>query len=79
MAAMVILNPYANRWWAGQRKDEALAALRTATFGPSSAHERPGPSTELADEAAIDGCSPIIAAGDHSDQRPGPDGRSVVA
>jgi hypothetical protein len=30
MPGMFIFNPYANRWKAGRRKDEAMAALRAA-------------------------------------------------
>jgi hypothetical protein len=50
----------------------------SVTFGPSFGSQRPGHGTELAYRAAIDGFWLTIAAGDHSDQGPGPDGRSVV-
>ena len=49
MAAVFILNPYANRWKAGRRKDEAMAALRKAGLDVElQLTERPGHGTELA-------------------------------
>jgi hypothetical protein len=77
MPAMFILNPYANRWLAGQRKDEAHRAPYGSVRTELRLTERPGHRTELAYEAAIDGCSPNIAAGDSCDQGPWPDGRRV--
>jgi len=52
--------------------------LLSVAFGPSSGSRTANHSSELAYGAAIDRFSPIIAAGDNSDQGPGPDGRSVV-
>ena len=67
MPAMFILNPYANRWRAGQCKDEALATLPAAGVQTGApAHPTPRPRTELAYQAAIGGFSPIIAAADPS-------------
>ncbi len=64
MTAMFILNPYANRWKAGRRKDEALAALRSSGVAAElRLTERPGHATELAHRAVLQGFSPIIAAG----------------
>jgi YegS/Rv2252/BmrU family lipid kinase len=61
---MVILNPYANRWTAGKRQPEAEAALKTAGIDYRLiATERPRHGIELAHQAALDGYSPIIAAG----------------
>lgn len=56
-------------------KDEALAALRAGSLHTEVClTERLSRGTELAYEAAIDAFSPIIAAGDNTDQGPGPDG-----
>jgi YegS/Rv2252/BmrU family lipid kinase len=64
MTAKVILNPYAGRWLAQQRRPEAEAALRTAGVEYELATtERPGHGIELAEEAARQGFSPVISAG----------------
>jgi len=67
MTAKVILNPYANRWKAGERRPEAEEALRAAGVDYDLAiTERPGHGIELAAQAAREGFSPVIAAGGDS-------------
>lgn len=62
--ARVILNPYAGRWSSRQRWPAAEAALRAAGLAYDvAATERPGQAQELARQAALDGCSPIVVAG----------------
>jgi diacylglycerol kinase (ATP) len=64
MTAKVILNPYSNRWNARKRWPEAEAALKAAGVDFELAvSERPHHVTELAEQAARQGFSPIIAAG----------------
>ena len=64
LSAVVILNPYANRWKAGQRQEEAVTALREAEVKTVlGLTERPGDATEIAYQAAIQGSSPILVAG----------------
>lgn len=64
MAARVILNPYSNRWNARKRWPEAEAALKAAGVSFSLAVSQcPGHAEQLAREAAVDGLSPVIAAG----------------
>ncbi len=64
MPAKVILNPYAARWSALKRKDEAVAALRQAGVDfDLVVTERPGQAIELAAQAVRDGFSPIVSAG----------------
>jgi YegS/Rv2252/BmrU family lipid kinase len=64
MAAKVILNPYSNRWNAKKRWPEAEAALKEAGIDFSLVvSEYRGQAEELARQAALDGYSPIIAAG----------------
>jgi diacylglycerol kinase (ATP) len=64
MTAKVILNPYANRWKAKARWPEAAAALNAAGVDFEMViSERPGHIFELAEQAAHQGFSPIIAAG----------------
>jgi diacylglycerol kinase (ATP) len=64
MTAKVILNPYAGRWLALQRRDEAEAALRAAGVAYELVlTEHPGHGIELAEQAAREGFSPIISAG----------------
>lgn len=64
MPAMLILNPYANRWTAGKRRQEAEDALTAAGIAYQvQLTERPRHGTELAYRAVKDGYSPIIAAG----------------
>jgi diacylglycerol kinase (ATP) len=64
MTAKVILNPYSNRWNAQKSWPEAAAALDQAGVKYELAiSERPRHIVELAEKAAKDGFSPIIAAG----------------
>jgi len=64
MTAKVILNPYSNRWNAQKRWPEAAAALRAAGVDFELAiSEGHGHITRLAEQAVIDGFSPLIAAG----------------
>lgn len=64
MVAKVILNPYSNRWKSQERWPEAEAALNAAGLGFEVAVSRSkGQVVELAEQAAREGCSPIIAAG----------------
>jgi diacylglycerol kinase (ATP) len=64
MKAKVILNPYSNRWNAQKRWPEAEAALKAAGVDfELVVSERPHHVVELAEQAARDGFSPIIAAG----------------
>ncbi|MCI0520687.1 MAG: hypothetical protein L0Z70_10600 [Chloroflexi bacterium] len=64
MTAKVILNPYAGRWMALQRRGEAESALRDAGIDFDLAvTEGPGHGVQLAAQAVKDGFSPIISAG----------------
>lgn len=64
MTAKVILNPYSNRWNSQKRWPQAEAALKAAGVEFELAvSERKGHLVELAEKAARDGFSPIIAAG----------------
>ncbi|MBI5842327.1 MAG: diacylglycerol kinase family lipid kinase [Chloroflexi bacterium] len=64
MTAIVILNPYSNRWTAKARWPEAEAALKTAGVNfELVVSERKGAVVALAEEAARAGFSPVIAAG----------------
>ena len=64
MTAKVILNPYSNRWNSKARWPGAEAALNAAGVDFEVAFsERKGHVTELAEQAARDGFSPIVAAG----------------
>lgn len=64
MTAKVILNPYSNRWNSKARWPEAEAALKSAGVDFEVAvSEKKGGITALAEQAARDGFSPIIAAG----------------
>ena len=64
MTAKIILNPYSNRWNAKKRWPEAEAALKAAGVDFELAiSEHPRHITELAEQAARQGFSPIIAAG----------------
>ena len=67
MTAKIILNPYANRWQAGKRRDQAEEALRAAGVDYDLAiTEYPGHGIELAAQAAREGFNPVIAAGGDS-------------
>jgi len=64
MTAKIILNPYANRWNARARWPEAEAALKAAGVDfELVVSERPRHIIELAEQAARQGFSPVIAAG----------------
>jgi len=64
MTAKVILNPYSNRWNSKARWPEAEAALKAAGLEfDLVVSERKGQIIELAKQAALEGFSPIIAAG----------------
>ena len=64
MTAKVILNPYAGRWLALQRKDEVEQALQTAGIAYELiVTDQPGHGIELARQAVLDGFDPIISAG----------------
>jgi YegS/Rv2252/BmrU family lipid kinase len=64
MTAKVILNPYSNRWRAKARWPEAEAALKAAGVDFELViSEAPGRIIELAEQAALQGFSPVIAAG----------------
>ena len=64
MTAKVIANPYSNRWNSKARWPQAEAALKSAGVDFEVAFsERKGHVTELAEQAANAGFSPIIAAG----------------
>jgi len=64
MTAKVILNPYSNRWNAKARWPEAADALRAEGVDFDLAtSESTHQVTPLAEQAARDGFSPIIAAG----------------
>ncbi len=64
MKAKVILNPYAGRWIALQRRPEAEAALKTAGIDYEiTLTQGPGHGIELAEQAVRDGFCPIISAG----------------
>lgn len=64
MTAKVILNPYSNRWASQARWPQAEAALKAAGLDfELVVSERKGHTVDLAEQAARDGFSPIIAAG----------------
>jgi diacylglycerol kinase (ATP) len=64
MTAKIILNPYSNRWNAQKRWPEAETALKAAGVKFELAvSEHPRHVTELAELAARQGFSPIVAAG----------------
>jgi len=64
MVAKVILNPYAGRWQALQRKEEAEKALHAADVAfEMIVTDHPGQGIELTRQAVLEGFDPIIAAG----------------
>ena len=64
MNAKIILNPYSNRWNAKKRWPEAEAALHAAGVEFDLAiSEYPRHTTALAEQAARQGFSPVVAAG----------------
>jgi diacylglycerol kinase (ATP) len=67
MTAKIILNPYANRWTALERRPEAEAALKAAGIDYDFVvSEHPGHGIELAEIAVREKFDPIIAAGGDS-------------
>lgn len=64
MTAIMILNPYANRWKSGRRKEEAQQVLQQAGIACQTVlTEGPGHGIELAERAVREGYSTIISAG----------------
>lgn len=64
MNVQLIVNPYANRWRAGQRLATMEAALKAAHVPYQVAlTERPSQAIELARTAVLQGCTAVIAAG----------------
>ena len=64
MTARIILNPYSNRWNSQKRWHLAEAALKEAGVDfELVVSQAKGQIVDLADQAARDGCSPIIVAG----------------
>jgi diacylglycerol kinase (ATP) len=64
MVAKVILNPYAGRWQALNRREEMVSALKASGIDfELVATASPGQGTELAAQAVQDGFDPIISAG----------------
>jgi diacylglycerol kinase (ATP) len=64
MVAKVILNPYAGRWQALNRREEMVSALKASGIDfELVATASPGQGTELAAQAVKDGFDPIISAG----------------
>ncbi len=64
MPAKVILNPYSNRWKAKKRWPQAEKALADAGIDFQLAiSEHLGHAVDLAEEAVLEGFSPLIAAG----------------
>jgi diacylglycerol kinase (ATP) len=64
VTAKVILNPYSARWMARKRRPEMEAALRAAGLDFEVVETNaPGEGVALAESAARQGFSPIIAAG----------------
>jgi len=67
MTAIIILNPYANRWTAKARQPEAEAALKSVGIEYELVTtEYAGHGIEVAAQALRDGFNPIIAAGGDS-------------
>ncbi len=64
MPAKIILNPYSNRWGAGQQAAAVASALASAGLDFDLVQTGgPGEATRLAGEAAAAGFDPIVAAG----------------
>ena len=64
MTAIIILNPYAGRWKALQRRVEVDEALKAAGVDYELVvTSGPGNALELARKAALEGHSPVVAAG----------------
>lgn len=64
MTAKVILNPYSNRWNSQKRWPEVESALQAAGLEYDVAiSQKKGQIVELAEQAVLDGFSPIVVAG----------------
>lgn len=64
MKIKVILNPYANRWRAGARKDEVQAAFAAAGLTADVVQtQKPQEGIALAETAVADGYDVVVAAG----------------
>jgi diacylglycerol kinase (ATP) len=64
MSAKIILNPYSNRWGAGQAVDEVIATLHSLDYDFDLVQTTaPGEAIELARQAVAQGFDPIVAAG----------------
>ncbi len=64
MTAKVILNPYAGRWKGLQKRQEVINALQSAGLDFELVETKgPNHGMELANQAAVNGFSPIISAG----------------
>ncbi len=64
MTAKVILNPYAGRWEAKRRKQEAESALQEVGVNYEIVETNgPGHGIQLAERAVLEGFNPVIAAG----------------
>lgn len=64
MKIKVILNPYANRWRAGARKDEVQAAFAAAGLVADVVQtQKPKEGIALAETAVADGYDVVVAAG----------------
>ena len=64
MPAQIILNPYANRWRAGQLADTASSILQRLGYDFALVQtNRPGEAAILAQQAVASGFDPIVAAG----------------
>lgn len=67
METLVILNPYARRWTALERRPEAEASLQEAGIEHTLVQtESPGHGVEIARQACLDGYRVIVAAGGDS-------------
>ena len=64
MKPRVILNPYAGRWTAQERRQEAEHALQAVGLDfDLVTTERPGHGSQLAAQAVLEGCPIVISAG----------------
>lgn len=64
MTAKVILNPYAGRWEAKRRKQEAESVLQEVGVNYEIVEtDGPGHGIQLAERAVLEGFNPVIAAG----------------
>lgn len=64
MTAKVILNPYAGRWEAKRRKQEAESVLQEVGVNYEIVETNgPGHGIQLAERAVLEGFNPVIAAG----------------